>query len=80
MSVTQADIADFSHFARQQISNGGSELTLAQLAMRWQAARERQEVNAAIQEGLNAIDEGRYRSVDAFKDAMRKKHNLPDDV
>jgi predicted transcriptional regulator len=77
MSLTHADIADFSHFASQQIGNGGSEFTLAQLAIRWQAAKERNEAVAAIREGLADIDAGRTQDAFEFVAEMRSKYNIP---
>lgn len=77
MSVTQADIADFSQFASQQIGKGDSEFTLAQLAIRWQAAKERHEVIGAIREGLADIDGGRTQDAFKFVEEMRAKYNIP---
>jgi predicted transcriptional regulator len=80
MSVTQADIADFSQFARQQIRTGGNELTLAQLAMHWQATKERHEAVDAIREGLADIDAGRTQDAFELVEEMRSKYNIPCDA
>lgn len=80
MSVTQADIAEFSQFASQQIGNGGSELTLPQLALRWQAAKERHEAVDAVREGLADIDAGRTQDAFKFVEEMRNKYNIPRDA
>lgn len=80
MSVTQADIAEFSQFASQQISTGGNELSLAELAMRWQADKERREAVDAIREGLADIDAGRTQDAFEFVEGMRNKYNIPRDA
>jgi predicted transcriptional regulator len=75
MSLTQA--ADFSQFASQQIGNGRSEFTLAQLAMRWQAAKDRHEAVDAIREGLTDIDTGRTQDAFESVEEMRIKYKIP---
>ncbi len=74
MFVTEADIQAFAQFAREQTTNGGANLTMTELAARWQAERERHEVNAAIREGLADIDAG--RTVDFFESQNRFRHEL----
>lgn len=80
MSVTQADIADFSQFASQQIGQEGSDFTLPQLALRWQAAKERHEAVAAIREGLADIEAGRTQDALKFVEEMRSRYNIPRDA
>jgi hypothetical protein len=80
MTVTPADIAEFSQYGSEQISNGGSDLTLAQLALRWQAARERAEMIAAIREGLADIEAGRTQDALEAIEEMRTKYNIPRDA
>jgi len=80
MPVTQADIADFSQFASQQIGKGGSELTLAQLALRWQATKEQHEAVGAVREGLADIDAGRTQDAFEFAEEMRSRYNIPRDA
>jgi hypothetical protein len=80
MPLTPADIADFSQFAREQIHNGGSQLSLSQLAQRWEAARERAAVVAAIREGLDDIEAGRTQDAFEALEELRKKHNIARDA
>ncbi len=80
MPITLEDIHDFSQFATARLENGGAEFSLSELAQQWQAVREREEVNAAIREGLADIDAGRTQPAREFMDEMRKKYNISPDA
>lgn len=73
MAVTKNDIQEFNRFVDNKLANGGAD-SLRQLVAEWE---ERQEVNAAICEGMKAIDEGRVRPFDEARDEFRREHNLP---
>lgn len=74
MTVTQADIQAFADYAAARVNNGGVE-SMSQLLRDWLAARERDEVNAAIREGLDDIDAGRTRPAREFMAEVREKLN-----
>lgn len=76
MAATLSDLENFHQFAVAKLNNGGAR-SLRALVSLWEAAREREEVNAAIREGLKAIDEGRYRPFEESMAEFRAKHNLP---
>ena len=76
MSVTPEDLHDFNRFAGEQLAGDGAE-SLVELVNRWAAVREREEANAAIRAGLQAIDDGRTRDFDESQDEFRSAHNLP---
>ena len=73
MAVTKDDIQEFNRFVDEKLANGGAD-SLRQLVAEWE---ERQEVNAAIREGIKAIDEGRVRPFNEAQDEFRRKHDLP---
>jgi hypothetical protein len=77
MAVTEADIQAFAAFAREQAANGGADLTLAELAVKWQAVRQREEVNCAIRDSLADIDAGRTETFFDAQDSFRRDRNLP---
>lgn len=77
MPVTEADIEAFSEFAREQAANGGSEFTLTELVAKWQATREREEVNEAIRESLADIESGRAEPFLESQDQFRQERSLP---
>ena len=77
MRVTEADIQAFAEFAREQTAGGEADLTIADLAVKWQAARERQEVNCAIAESLEDIEAGRTEPFLESQDSFRRERNLP---
>ena len=76
MSITPEDLQDFNRFAGEQLAGDGAE-SLVELVHQWAAAREREDVNAAIRAGLKAIDEGRSRPFDESQDEFRAAHDLP---
>lgn len=53
------------------------DLTLAELAIKWQAVRERKEVNSAIRDSLADIDAGRSEPFFDAQDSFRRDRNLP---
>lgn len=77
MSVTISDVDAFAEFARQQATAGGADTTMADLAAKWQAMREREAVNEAIREGLDDVDAGRTQSFSDSQDAFRRARHLP---
>jgi hypothetical protein len=77
MRVTQADIQAFAEFAREQTAGGEADHTIAELAAKWQATREREEANRAIAESLADIEAGRTDPFFESQDSFRRERNLP---
>ena len=77
MRVTEAEIQAFAEFAREQTTGGETDLTMAELAVKWQAAREREEVNCAIAESLDDIEAGHTEPFFESQDRFRRERNLP---
>ena len=73
MAVTESDIQSFAAFVREQATGGGADLNITELAQEWDAARQRDEVNAAIREGLADIEAGRTRPAREFMTEVREK-------
>jgi predicted transcriptional regulator len=76
MAVTRQDLDDFHQFATGILAQGVPR-SITELAAQWQAARERQQVNAAIRAGLADIDAGRVQDFDEFEQEMRTKYGIP---
>lgn len=77
MAVTQQDIDAFHRFASQRVSNGGSKVSFDELVLEWESVRDRDDINAAIREGLADIEAGRHRPADEVMRELRQKHNIP---
>lgn len=77
MTVTEADIQAFAQFAREQAAEGATNLSMSELASRWQAAREREAVNSAIRESQADMNAGRTERFSDAQDRFRHERNLP---
>ncbi|MCH8042744.1 MAG: hypothetical protein IID44_03405 [Planctomycetes bacterium] len=73
MSVTKDDIQDVNRFVDEKLVNGGAE-SLRQLVTEWE---ERQEVNAAIRQGIADIDADRTEPFFESQDRFRQERGLP---
>ncbi|MCH8044914.1 MAG: hypothetical protein IID44_14470 [Planctomycetes bacterium] len=72
MAVTELDLQSFAAFVREQATSG-PDLSITELAQEWDAARQRDEVKAAIREGLADIEAGRTRPAREFMAEVREK-------
>jgi predicted transcriptional regulator len=45
--------------------------------LEWESVRDRDDINAAIREGLADIEAGRHRPADEVMRELRQKHNIP---
>lgn len=77
MRVTETDIQAFAEFAREQTAGGEADHTIPELAVKWQAAREREQVNCAIADSLADIEAGRTDPFFESQDRFRRERNLP---
>ena len=78
MAVTQDDLDNFHRFATERLTNGDADLTIDDLVIEWDSRRDRDEINAAIREGLADIDAGRTRPANEVTEELRKKHRIPE--
>ena len=78
MSVTQDELNSFHRFATERLSKSEAELSIDDLVIEWDSRRNRDQINAAIREGLADIDSGRTRPADEVTEELRKKHNIPE--
>lgn len=78
MAVTQADLDQFHRFATARLSTSMADLSIDDLVIEWDSLRNREEINAAIREGLADIDAGRTRPAAVVTEELRKKHNIPE--
>lgn len=73
MTVTQGELDSFHRFASERLTGEG-DLTIDDLVIEWDSTRNRDEINAAIREGLSDIDAGRTRSAKEVTEELRKKY------
>jgi len=64
MPVTSEQLDAFHRFGAEQIANGSSDLSWDELFILWESQDARDDVNAAIREGIGDVDAGRYESAD----------------
>jgi hypothetical protein len=77
MPITQDELDRFHRFASDLLQNGGRTMSLEEILSRWQTAREREEVNAALREASDDLKAGRARPAKKVTRELRKKHHLP---
>jgi len=76
MAVTQGELNSFHRFATERLRTSEAELTIDDLVIEWDSMRNREQINAAIREGLADIDAGRTRPADQVTEELRRKHNI----
>ena len=77
MTVTQHELDSFHRFATDRLSKSEEELTIDDLVIEWDSMCNREQINAAIREGLADVDAGRTRPADQVTEELRRKHNIP---
>ena len=73
MSATKDDIQDVNRFVDEKLAIGGAD-PLRQLVAEWE---ERQQVNAAIRQGIADTDAGRTEPFFESQDRFRDERGLP---
>ena len=74
MTINVNDFNSFAEFGRARLSQGAA--TLDDLVIEWESTQHRDEINAAIREGIDDIEAGRHRPAAEVMADLRKKHNL----
>ena len=77
MSTALQELNNFHQFALDSLRIRDEYVSLESLLEIWRAQKEREEVNAAIREGLADIEAGRYRPAAEVMEEFRKKHGIP---
>ncbi|MFN0018523.1 MAG: hypothetical protein ACKVP0_09705 [Pirellulaceae bacterium] len=77
MSTALQELNNFHQFALDSLRTRDEYVSLENLLEIWRAQKEREEVNAAIREGLADIEAGRYRPAAEVMEEFRKKHGIP---
>jgi hypothetical protein len=79
MSIVHDELAGFQHFAEQKIRGGDVE-SLDELFDLWRLEHptpdEQADVHAAIRQGLDDIQAGRYRPADEVTTQIRAKYGV----
>ena len=76
MAVTQKELDNFHRFASEKLDAAGGGLSWDELFIQWQSLYERDDVNAAIRDGLADVDAGRHRAASEVMEELQRKHNL----
>ena len=58
MGISESDILSFTNFLRQKVADGGTDLTIPQIAAKWETSRETAEIITAINEGQAELAAG----------------------
>ena len=78
MAVTQGELDSFHRFATGRLRESEREFTIDDLVIEWDSVRNREQINAAIREGLADIEAGRTRPAGQVTEELRRKHNIPE--
>ena len=76
MSTVLQELNSFHEFAADSLRSRKDDVSLERLLAIWRAKKEREEVNAAIRQGLDDVDAGRVVPADQFLAEFDKRHGL----
>lgn len=80
MSIAHDELESFHQFAEQRLKSGGPQ-SLDELFDLWRiehpSDEEQADVHAAIREGLDDIEAGRFRPAADVMTELRAKYNVP---
>ena len=76
MSVTAEQLDAFHRFGAEQLANGATNLSWDELFIMWESRNNRADANAAIREGLDDIDAGRFHSADEALAEIRDEFSI----
>lgn len=76
MSTPLQELNSFHKFALDSLRSRDEYVPLEKLLEIWRAREEREEVNAAIRQGLAEMDAGKGIPVDEFLAEFDRKHGL----
>jgi predicted transcriptional regulator len=79
MTITKDELECFGRFAAEELDRG-NVASLEQLVTLWRRAREREDVNAAIRQGLEEADAGRGRPLDEFLNEFCERNEVSPDA
>jgi hypothetical protein len=77
MSVSQSDLDNFHHFASQELSHRGAELSLDDLLNKWRAQQEQAETMASIRRGVEDANSGRVHDLADVDAKIRTELGFP---
>jgi hypothetical protein len=69
-------LVDFHRFALSKLNQTDSEIELDDLMLEWYAARDRDQIDKVIQEGLGQMKEGLGKPAGFVSDELRSKFGL----
>ena len=78
MSTTRNQVDSFHQFAIQRLENGGGEPSFSDLLLDWDSATNREDINAAIREGIADVNAGRTRPACEVTEELRTKYDIPE--
>ena len=76
MGISAEDFESFTHFGRSLLGSEKGPLSLDDLVVQWESVRNRDQINAAIREGLADANAGRHRPAQQAMAELRQRHGL----
>ncbi len=73
MSTTLEQLDEFHRFARERLSQGEPELSIEDCLRLWRARVEYEETVAAVRQGVEDFEAGRFRSLEEADAEIRKR-------
>ncbi len=73
MSVAEQELESLRQFVRVRSQRGDGGLSLEDYVCLWRAGQEREETIAAIQEGLDDLEQGHVRPADEVMRELRRR-------
>lgn len=70
MRATLQQVDNFREFARQQLTNGGADLTIDELFDRWLDEYEQSETIRDVRLGMEQIERGETVTIEELKEGM----------
>lgn len=77
MRATLEQVDNFRDFARQQLTNGGAELTIDELFDRWLQEWESSETIRQVRIGIEQIERGEGLTLEEVDRRIRERLELP---
>jgi hypothetical protein len=77
MPATIEELNQFTRFAEQKLNGELNGLSLEDCLRAWREAQEEDETIAAIQEGLDDVAAGRFKTIAEVDAEIRQQHGWP---
>lgn len=79
MTAIRNELERFHQFALERIAQGTPIDSLDELFLEWQDEGDRDTINAAIERGLQDVEQGRFERSDEMNRSLRQEFGLPEE-